>query len=75
MHKILLIAEQAVKRKIKNKKNRPENAGSTWTEEENNQLRAEYADKISIDEIAKIHKRSKSAISSQLIKLSFETKD
>ena len=50
------------------KMNRPDGAGASWSEEEDNRLLSEYRDKIKISEIAKNHNRTVGAIRSRLKK-------
>lgn len=50
------------------KMNRPDGAGASWTEEEDNQLDEEYSSGMKISEIAKIHDRTNGAIRSRLKK-------
>lgn len=54
---------------MKKKRKLPDSAGARWETEEDNQLALEYHSKVSIQEIAKIHQRTKGAISSRLVKL------
>ena len=54
---------------MKKKRKLPDGAGARWETEEDNQLALEYHSKVSIQEIAKIHQRTKGAISSRLVKL------
>ena len=69
MQDLLVLAYKTLSKKIVRQKNKPEKAGASWTEEESEQLKNEFEQKLDIKEIAKIHKRSKNAISSQLLKL------
>ena len=69
MQELLALAYKTLSNKIERQKNKPEKSGTSWTEEENEQLKKEFEQKLDIGEIAKIHKRSKGAISSQLLKL------
>lgn len=69
MQELLSLAYTTLYNKIERQKNKPEKAGKPWTAEESEQLKKEFAQKLSIEELAKIHKRSKGAISSQLKKL------
>ena len=47
-----------------------ESVGSKWTKEEELQLIKEYnEDKLNVEEIAEIHKRTNSGISSRLVRL------
>lgn len=54
--------------KAPTKKHR-ENAGKSWTEEEEKQLLEEYRAGLKVKEIAKAHERSNGAITSKLAKL------
>jgi hypothetical protein len=47
----------------------PEWVGEKWTKEEDIELLREFEEKISISELAKIHGRTRGAITSRLIKL------
>ncbi len=69
MQELLALAYNTLSKKIERQKNKPEKAGKPWTEEESEQLKKEFEQKIDIKEIAKNHKRSRGAISSQLLKL------
>lgn len=48
--------------------NRPDGAGTSWTEEEDRQLDDEYGAGMKISEIAKVHDRTRGAISARLKK-------
>lgn len=69
MQEILIFTYKTLSNKIERQKNKPEKAGAAWTEEESEQLKKEFEQKLGLGEIAKNHKRSKGAISSQLLKL------
>lgn len=69
MQELLVFAYKTLSNKIERQKNKPEKAGKPWAEEESEQLKKEFEQKLDIGEIAKIHKRTKGAISSQLLKL------
>ena len=47
----------------------PENAGKSWTEDEETQLISEYRSGIKGSEIAKLYNRSKGAIAARLVRL------
>ena len=68
--KILLndLVEFYTKKMVKTKRLRVRH-GEKWTAEEDELLLAEYADKIPIREIAKLHGRSNGAIKSRIEKL------
>ena len=51
------------------KKPQPENAGKPWSQEEDNALREEYQQGLKTSEIAKIHNRSRGAITSRLVRI------
>ena len=69
MQELLALAYNTLSNKIERQKNKPEKAGKPWTEEENEQLKKEFEQKLDIKEIVKNHQRSKRAISLQLLKL------
>ena len=48
--------------------NRPEEAGSAWTDEEDEQVKQEFASGLAIKEIAEAHRRTKGAIRARLKK-------
>jgi len=51
------------------KKPQPENAGKPWSQEEDDALRKEYHQGLKTAEIAKIHNRSRGAITSRLVRI------
>ena len=51
------------------KKARPENAGKPWSQEEDDALRDEYRQGMKASEIAKIHIRSRGAITARLVRI------
>ncbi len=50
-------------------KPQPENAGKLWTEEEEKELRLAYQNGLKASEIAKRHKRTRSAIVVRLVRI------
>lgn len=67
---VLLTAQKAIVRKQQREKNKKPSTGVKWTDEEDEQLRKEYNNKLTVSEIADIHGRSIGSINSRLIKLS-----
>ena len=55
--------------KKKTKKNLPENAGKSWSDKLDQQLKDSYNSGVSVKEIAKEMKRTTGSISSRLVKL------
>jgi hypothetical protein len=67
----LFLASSALEvrtRKEMKKKGLPANAGKPWSEEEDNRLLAAYDGGLPIPELAEAHGRTRSAISSRLVK-------
>jgi hypothetical protein len=59
----------------KRKKNLPENAGKSWSSEEDRQLANAFNEGSELKELAKAHKRTEGAISSRLVKLGVMTEE
>ena len=51
------------------KKNRLENAGKPWSPEEDDALREEYRQGMKVSQIAKLHIRSRGAITARLVRI------
>ena len=69
MQELLGFTYKTLLNKIEKQKNKLEKAGTAWTEDESEQLKKEFEQKLNIKEIAKNHKRSTAAIFSQLLRL------
>lgn len=54
---------------VRKSRPQPDNAGKPWTKDEEEQLTEEYRGGIAASEIAKLHNRSKGAITARLVRL------
>ena len=66
LHAVLNALESTA---FSSKKPRPENAGKPWSAEEDDALREEYRQGLKASEIAKLHVRSRGAITSRLVRI------
>jgi len=57
----------------KKSKPQPDNAGKPWTKEEEERLVDEYRSGITTNEIAKLHNRSRGAVTARLVRLGLIT--
>lgn len=68
----LHVAKQSLEASItagKRKSNLPENAGKPWISDEDEMLSQGFDSGLSVDELAKSHKRTKGSITSRLVRL------
>ncbi len=64
-----LEAMEYQKQKIKKQKSLPDRSGKPWTEKEDDFLVKNFDKNISINELEKIHKRTRGSITARLVKL------
>ena len=66
LHAVLMALDKQPQKK---QQNQPENAGKTWSSDEDAQMLYEYRHGTKTSELAKIHKRTKGSIVARLVKL------
>lgn len=66
-HSINALKQQS--NKAKKSSSTPEKAGTAWAKQEDEDLVRQFDEKVSITEIAKLHARSRGAITSRLVRL------